>query len=173
MGQLWKTHRLVLTSSALLAKVDSSVISDLSCSPGTWVQAAQHTRLAWLTWLPPLPDQFGVRPLQSRPVPSKGSSVLGCRVPPCPQRTPGAIKDTRQDFSASHQDQLIYSVIPGDFVGWVGMEKMESRPGKPFHCMAPPPLSVLSLTKAACACIPWSPSFCCPSCVYGEVDCNV
>ena len=63
-------------------------------------------------------------PIQSRLVPSKVSSVLGCRAPSLPTEGLEALKDTRQDFSVSYRDQLIYSMIPADFVR---MKKMDSR----------------------------------------------
>lgn len=63
-------------------------------------------------------------PIQSRLVPSKVSSVLSCRAPSLPTEGLEALKDTRQDFSVSYRDQLIYSMIPGDFVR---MKKMDSR----------------------------------------------
>ena len=62
-------------------------------------------------------------PIQSRLVPSKVSSVLGCRAPSLPTEGLEALKDTRQDFSVSYQDQLIYSMFPGDFVR---MKKIDS-----------------------------------------------
>lgn len=76
-----------------------------------------------------------------------------------------AMTDTRQDFSESY-------VIPGDFVGWVGMKKIGSRQASPSSAWLHLPCS-FSLTKAACTYIPWSPSFYYMSYVYSEVDCNV
>ena len=63
-------------------------------------------------------------PIQSRLVPSKVSSVLGCRATFLPTEGLETLKDTTQDISVSYRDQLIYSMIPGDFVR---MKKMESR----------------------------------------------
>ena len=63
-------------------------------------------------------------PIQSRLVPSKVSSVLRCRAPSLPTEGLEALKDTRLDFSVSYRDQLIYSMIPADFVR---MKKMDSR----------------------------------------------
>jgi hypothetical protein len=61
--------------------------------------------------------------LQSRLAPSNGSSVLSCMPLSLPTEGLEALKDTRQDFSVSYQDQLIYSMFPGDFVR---MKKIDS-----------------------------------------------
>jgi hypothetical protein len=94
-------------------------------------------------------------PIQSRLVPSKVSSVLGCRAPSLPTEGLEALKDTRQDFSVSYLDQLIYLMIPADFVR---MKKMESRQASPSCAWLHLPCS-FSLTKAACMYIPWYPYF--------------
>ena len=63
-------------------------------------------------------------PIQSRMVSSKVSSVLGCRAPSLPTEGLETLKDNTQDISVSYRDQLIYSMIPADFVR---MKKMDSK----------------------------------------------
>lgn len=147
-------HRLDLPSSALLAKVDSYVISPALPGPGPGSTShppdlASRNSLLYL-----------IRPFDIPPPPVQVGSFQGFKCSrlqgsSLPTEGPEALKDTRHDFSVSYQDQLIHSMIPGDFVG---MKKMESRQASPSCAWLHLPCS-FSLTKAACTYIPWSPYF--------------
>lgn len=90
-------HRLDLPSSALLAKVDSSVISPALPGPGSRQPIAP-------TWpgrlrLPPLSDPFGVPPPPVQAGSFQGFKHSRLSGSSLPTEGPEALKDTRQDFS--------------------------------------------------------------------------